>query len=328
MRERAVESGATLQYVLGMTQNRFVSVFVRGVIITGAMLSLSSASAGELSARLLVNGVHHHHAHVEPAAPAVWEIEFTDSESGERVTDFQHMHMKPMHLVVIREDLSTFGHVHPTYDMSTGLFTIPVHLPVRNPDNQDSLRLLPEDGRYFVFAEVKSQTHGMRTFRFELNSGRSGAVRPVESDPLTRTGEVVKYFDESGKIAAEGAPYRLRFSIERNAGCGGELLKFVYLIQTRETDGTYADARNLEPWLMMGGHALIVSERGARAPEKTYLHLHSELPTEAANYVFSHFNRGKLGAGVYKMWAQFKHQGRVLTFPVVFRFDPAHPADC
>jgi hypothetical protein len=42
------------------------------------------------------------------------EFKVTEKKSGKPVTELQIVHEKPMHIVIVRNDLKHFGHIHPT----------------------------------------------------------------------------------------------------------------------------------------------------------------------------------------------------------------------
>ena len=70
-------------------------------------------------------------------------------DDGAAITDFDVEHTKPMHLIVVRRDLTGFQHLHPRMD-ADGTWTTPL--------------TLPEAGIYRAFAdfthEGEAQTAG------------------------------------------------------------------------------------------------------------------------------------------------------------------------
>src|SRR5262245_55067594 len=56
--------------------------------------------------------------------PAVFAFSIVDDE-GNTVKNFETVHEKILHLIVVRKDLAFFQHLHPTFDASTGIFTVP-----------------------------------------------------------------------------------------------------------------------------------------------------------------------------------------------------------
>jgi hypothetical protein len=66
------------------------------------------------------------------------------------------------------------------------------------------------------------------------------------------------------------------------------------------------DKTKLEPYLGAAGHVVILDEKGEH-----YLHVH---PVKENETVFqTEFDR----PGVYKIWAEFKQNGKVRVFPFV-----------
>ena len=81
---------------------------VGGLTVTSDGLTLSSTSTSFTAAR---------------AQP----LEFTIRAAGVPVTTYQVMHDKPLHLILIRRDLSGFQHLHPTM-APDGTWSIPLTL--------------------------------------------------------------------------------------------------------------------------------------------------------------------------------------------------------
>ncbi|AYA77581.1 hypothetical protein DOE78_20330 [Bacillus sp. Y1] len=70
------------------------------------------------------------------------------------------------------------------------------------------------------------------------------------------------------------------------------------------------DTSNLEPYLGAMGHVVILDEHGEK-----YLHVH---PEDATKPVFgTQFDQ----AGIYKIWAEFKQDGKVRVFPFVVEIE-------
>jgi hypothetical protein len=61
-------------------------------------------------------------------------LSVTEQKSGDPIRDFELVHDKIMHLIIVSEDLSYFAHIHPTFEENGESFTI-VHS-------------FPESGRY------------------------------------------------------------------------------------------------------------------------------------------------------------------------------------
>ena len=160
------------------------------------------------------------------------------------------------------------------------------------------------------------------TYRFDVHvspNEESDHSEPIFVDPIYSGDIITRYFDEDGNPSSSGSFFKVILYISTTEGLDGVNIRFVYDILS-QTPAGYEPAKHLEPWLMMGGHGIFMDTVDqVRAEDKLYLHLHASAADESASFAFSAYNReGEIPPGVYKMWVQFKHAGKVLTFP--FRF--------
>lgn len=255
------------------------------------------------------------------AAGQPGELSFRFSWKGNTpISAFDLEHEKLMHLVVVSADYASYAHVHPALDPATGWFKLKVNQPVSDPDNQDAPRAFPSPGRYHLFTEVKPTGHPfivMDTF----DVAATGAPAPPASlapDPVSPAGEISKKIDG----------YDVKLRVSRG---GLDKLRFVTLAYHVEQGGK--PVKDLVNWLSMPGHAILLSAQGASAADKSFRHLHAAMgdpgpgamhcPPPDAKYGpdLEFYLRGDEipPPGVYKLWGQFKHAGRVLTFPFVIQ---------
>ena len=254
--------------------------------------------------------------------PAIIELAFLDPETLQPIHNFVHMHHKLMHFVAIKRDLSSFAHFHPLFDHGTGFFSIAIHLPNSDPDNQDAPRAMLTPGDYYIFSEVKLRDTVI-TYRFDFKvipDPESDQSEPIFIDPIYSGNRVTRYFDETGQVAREGDFFKVVLQISTSEGLDGTNIRFIYQILTK-TEAGYQPAKQLEPWLMMGAHSILMDTVDqARADDKLYLHMHAQEADESANFAFGLYARaGEMPSGVYKSWIQFRHAGTVYAFP--FRFE-------
>lgn len=88
----------------------------------------------------------------------------------------------------------------------------------------------------------------------------------------------------------------------------------------------YAPINDLEAWLGMPGHLVMIGKDG-QLTDKVFRHLHADHGghlEDAGNHAgpdvtFMLMDPEIPPAGVYKVWGQFKRQGRVLTVPFVIQ---------
>ncbi|SCL14157.1 hypothetical protein GA0074694_0645 [Micromonospora inyonensis] len=149
------------------------------------------------------------------------EFRFRIQETGQRpVTRFAIVHDKPMHLIVVRRDLSGYQHLHPT--MATdGTWSVPL--------------TLPEPGIWRAYADFAALTpDGAQTpVTLGVDLVVPGAYAPRELPPVARTATVDRFtvdFQGDPRIGVD-APmaFRVRVgdttpTLERYLGAYGHLV--------------------------------------------------------------------------------------------------------
>jgi len=192
-------------------------------------------------------------------------------DGGEAVREFDIEHTKPMHLIVVRRDLTGFQHLHPTMG-ADGTWTTPLSLP--------------EPGSYRVFADFVHDGEN-RTLAGDLN-----VDGPVDWRALPAPGHLARTTD-GYEVRLDGGG--------STAGSGGELAFSV----TR--DGTPVQ---VQEYLGAGGHLVALREE-----DLAFLHVH---PVEgehggSAGAEQIRFETDFPSRGSYRLFLQFKHDGRVHT---------------
>ncbi len=269
---------------------------------------------------------------VQPQQPAEIALDFTDPVTGEPVKDFDVVHEKPMHLIVVSEDLSTFAHLHPELDADTGRFHMAINQPGADPDNRDAATAVPKAGRFLVFTEATPTGRGAQDARFTITA--AGAPEPIDPplDPTTPGGTIRKFFKADGSPGQYGDPYQALLSVYKMPTMTHLVLN---LKQARTgADGAirYRDVTDLEPWLGMPGHGVLISKSGADVKDRVFRHLHAGHHAGAAPTVLRDEQSRGAGptltfmvhddippAGDYRLWCQVKHHGQVLTLPYTIR---------
>ena len=114
-------------------------------LFTFLNFNLFSQEFSDVTAHWFVNGKKMEHMKmmmIKPNVPTPVEVYFTKKviqEDGREIdaviTDFKEMHGKVMHMIVAKNDLSVFKHVHPYFDPITGRFQIVLNLKLADPDN-------------------------------------------------------------------------------------------------------------------------------------------------------------------------------------------------
>lgn len=285
--------------------------------------------AGTVQASLLINGIAG--GTMAPSLPANWVLGFTDATTGQPIRQFEAEHGKFLHLIVVSQDLQTFAHLHPTLAPGSGTFAIAVDQPSSDPDNQDAARAITKSGPYLLFGEVVPVGQSDKLARFDLTAEGPDEPAPLNPDPVRPTGEIQKYFKADGSPGSVGDAYQVTLRVSRSDMQGMRMLNLAFNIQALSPGqaGQYAGVTDLEPWLGMPGHAILISKAGERAEDKVYYHMHSgmHLPGGTGsggtgpNVSFMTMGQSMPPGGVYKVWGQFKRQDRVLTFPFVFQLE-------
>ena len=202
-----------------------------------------------------------------------------DRENPKRpVAAFEPMHLKLMHLVIVRADLGEFAHVHPELG-ADGIFRIAY--------------VFPTAGEFHLFAEAaprragaqmmmaKSRVAGHAPGRFDI----AAAARV----PIDRVGSVEIEFKPPGNSLPIHKLIALEFSL-RDTASG-------------------APVRDLEPFVGAMGHLIMIHQDGV-----TMVHSHPDerVPDLGRNGTVPFLARFPK-PGLYRAWCQFQRHGVVLT---------------
>jgi hypothetical protein len=218
-----------------------------------------------------------------PAAPAVRRptrltFQITGPD-GRPLTAFTPRHGKPLHLVVVRRDLTYYRHVHPALSPS---------------GTWSAVLTFARAGTYRVFADF--QPRGRTT---PLTLG-ADLIVPGNQVPRALPAERVVtglygYTIQRAGTLEPGKRSRLTFTITR-AG---------------------RPVTDLDPYLATYGHLVVL-----RSGDLAYLHVHPE-PRGAGSSAGPTvtFDAEVPSAGAYRLFLDFRHQGRVRTaeFTVIAR---------
>ena len=261
-------------------------------------------------------------AAIEAGKPATWRLRVLDAKSGQPVPEFSLSHEKLMHLIVVSSDLSWFNHIHPEY-AGNGEFVVTA--------------TLPRAGSYKLYADYTPKGGSQEVAQHKLaTAGAASSATMQESPNEPGTGgwmirETVSR-PEGEPEAAGGATYQVAMMPMPSKLVAGKdaMLHF----QVRDAAGK--PLTDLEPYLGALGHAVLLS-----SDTKTYLHTH---PMEEGA---DHSEHGAMGhggdsngaqpattgggesdvifhtnfptPGLYKVWGQFQHKGRIITAAYVLR---------
>jgi Cu+-exporting ATPase len=216
----------------------------------------------------------------------------SDARTGRPLDDVVISHEVPMHLILVRRDLTGFQHVHPVPTGAPGEFAVEA--------------LIPTGGEHLLFAEFT----------------RAGGQAVLARDTLILDGPAAPAAplaeDRAPKVV-DGVRVELAGTADLRAGQESRLV-FRF-----EDPATGEPVRDLEPYLGEPAHAVILS-----ADAGAFVHAHGEAvggpgghegsggvpeygPEIAVHHAFP-------APGLYRVWAQVRaHHDRVVTADFVVR---------
>jgi len=203
---------------------------------------------------------------------------------GMQVKDVEIVHEMPLHLLMVSKDLSWYAHEHPALQ-ADGTFTL--------------TWTFPAGGEYTLFNDFTPKDVGMQvvpvTLKVEGTSPARVTLKPDADQPKTVDGYTVA-LDTGGPVKT-GAATHMAYTITKSG----------------------SPVTDLTPYLGAMGHLVIIKD-----DLKEFVHSH---PHEDGEH--GHDSKMKGGPkvefeahfktpGTYKGWAQFKHDGKVITVPFTF----------
>jgi hypothetical protein len=215
----------------------------------------------------------------------------TEQNVGEPIKQFDIIHDKLMHLIIVnREDLSHFAHIHPKLDEKTGIFHI-VHT-------------FAKAGKYKLWIDTKPKAGIQILTAFAFN---------VEGQPVHSPANVTPDKKLIKEVSTDGQSYQVTLNINQQRLDVGRNIKMTFEI----SDANGKPISNLEPLMAAGGHCVIID-----ADAREFLHVH---PAEEIHDLSSWRGGPSISflanfpkSGVYRAWGQFQHEGRLLTADFTF----------
>jgi YHS domain-containing protein/plastocyanin len=259
----------------------------------------------KLAAQLEKQDLHEYRVDFETSSPAVagqpvaMTFAIRYAEDGKLVQEFERIHEKWLHLLMVSEDLSWFEHQHP----------------VRGEDGLFRLTwTFPRPGRYRLYADFTPSDgdNQVKPLPLAVDGGPARAV-PLKPD---------------GKRARQVRDYRIDLQVRHEPLRMEKAAVLTYTIRDRRG----RPVRNMQPFIGAMGHLVAISQDGKEvvhthavdgtvAPpmEAGAIHVTPAMATEKGP-AFS-FKLTLPTGGLYKTWAQFMHNNRVLTVPFTFQVE-------
>ena len=227
--------------------------------------------------------------------PLALQLAVRQTKDNQLVKTFEVLHEKPLHLIMVSQDLSWFDHVHPTL-APTGEFKLDY--------------TFNEPGNYVLYADFKP-------------TGKNAEVIPLAFRVEGEAPKPVALTEDNLKTAKSVNGYDVKLTPIPSLQHGDTVKLSFYVTQNKKP------VANVEPYLGAGGHLVAVSEDTTR-----YLHAHpaDHVVHEAGGHGRAHhapvatkygptleFTTTFPRDGLYKVWLQFNHAGKIQTVPFVVR---------
>jgi YHS domain-containing protein len=259
----------------------------------------------KLAAQLEKEDLHEYTVDLKTKRPAVagQPVEMTFAiryaEDGKLVQEYERIHEKWLHLLMVSEDLSWFEHQHPARG-EDGLFRLTWRFP--------------RPGRYRLYADFTPSDGDNQVKPLPLTVG-GGPARTVVLRP-------------DPKRVKQVGNYRVELQVRHEPLRMEKAAVLTYSIRDRSG----RPLRDMQPFIGAMGHLVAISQDG-----KEVIHTHALHPTTAppmeqhavhitpamateTGPAFS-FKLTLPTGGLYKTWAQFMHRNRVITVPFTFQVE-------
>lgn len=213
-------------------------------------------------------------------------------QSKSVLKDFDVVHEKQMHLIVVRKDRTNFQHVHPNFDESSGTFSL-------------GGLTFPTDGDYRIFADF-TPTNAQKD-----EMGRKHAATPYQD---VRVGDLSKYTPQplgSDRLTSSANDFETGFFITRDDD-SPEMLGATFYPAQNSLISIYVNKNgqvfnNLQPYLGALGHMVVLG------PDLEFIHAHPSDQDIANQSGLVLFNVNFPYAGQYKLFLQFQTDNQVIT---------------
>lgn len=200
---------------------------------------------------------------------------FTPKGDRLRTADFEIFQEKPMHLIVVSNDLEVFQHLHPTYQ-ENGRFTVEA--------------IFPKSGSYTLFADYKPTGNNEQVSVLKMTvPGAAPDAESISFDRSRKIGNTQAILELSQPSLSAGQDVTVTFNLK---------------------DATTAQAiTDLQPYLGEVGH-LVILRHSSSLTRADYIHAHALSNTPAGRVSFmTAFPK----PGHYKLWGQFDRNGEIIV---------------
>jgi len=211
---------------------------------------------------------------LSPNQPINLVIDIQDA-TGKPINKFDIFQEKIMHLIVVRDDLQFFDHIHPEYK-ENGRFEVTANFP--------------ESGNYTLFSDYKPA--GNKENISLMNITIPGTVPlPKNLEKFTKTKTI--------------SDTKVNLNISEKNIKAGQAVTLSFDLKDQKNQ----PIKDLQPYLGEKGH-LVIIKSSSPLTTSDYIHAHA-MKDPANGKVEFHTKFPK--SGTYKMWMQFNRNGQIKT---------------
>jgi hypothetical protein len=214
----------------------------------------------------------------EAGRPAALTILIRSRDTKQPVTEFDTVHTKQIHFMVVSADLQDFSHEHPDAG-ADGRFTLTYTFPTA--------------GEYHLFADVAPKGAGSQILMQPIRvAGASESHAPP-----TKLSQKLSDTSDGLKVALATEPSTLPV---------GRTLNITFTVKDAATGAPITD---LEPYLGAMAHLMLIHQDGI-----TFVHSHPDEtdPANGHNGSLTFLARFPK-PGLYRAWLQTQRAGKVVT---------------
>ncbi len=215
----------------------------------------------------------------EAEQPTLITIEIIEKQTRKRIKEFDILHEKLMHVIIVSEDLSHFSHIHPVFDVEKGMFTV--------------YHVFSEIKKYKIWVDFKPKNANQTLVSFNLDTMIGTYDKSIS---ITKERQYTKKIDKNHYVKLS-----IPKEIEPN-----KLVEITFIILDQNSN----PITELTPLMGSGGHTVIIS-----SDLKEFLHVHptKEVSSNWKGGTAISFNTVFPQSGLYKAWGQFQHQNVIIT---------------
>jgi hypothetical protein len=208
-------------------------------------------------------------------------------KSGDPVREYELVHEKLMHLIIVGDDLSYFSHIHPILENKGENFVIS--------------HTFPEAGKYKLWVDFKPKGGIQNVLAFM-----------VDVKGLPAHNAVLPVHDGIYNKESSDRNYHISLNLSQEHIVANKDLDIVFSIY----DAAGNPVMDLETLMGAGGHSVIIS-----SDIQEFLHVH---PTEEVEPTWKggpHISFRTIfpKSGLYKVWGQFQHRGKIIMADFILK---------